>query len=249
MTECFSEAFQSIAKLCPSSKLLQRIQQIARMSPYVLRKSKKLRKEFKHLITTKFKFVDSFSDPLITQEVLRLYHRKKSVSNAMAEFVRDVKRMLDAQSIDCKPHKSKDMKKTSESIVGLQETDDEAVVELLNNKVREPRELLFYRGALFHATCNSSTYAQSQTMLMIDMPTEEQLRNGLPIKLYAAPPRDGILDEVLNLQNVPTREELLNKKWREVSVGVCKERFVTRDHTTACRLQYSLVHVGTSTVC
>lgn len=218
------------------------------MNPYLLAKDKRLHDRFIYLIKTHFKFVNSFSDESITPDVLRMYHRKKSVSNAMADFVKDVKQKLQYQGIPCKEFKSRDMRKTSDSTVGLQETNERTVVDLLDNKAREPRHLLFYPGALFAATVNTKTYAQSQTLLMIDMPTDKQLRNREPLKLFAAPPQDGILDEMLNLRQLPTKQELLDRKWTEVKVEVCSERFYTRDHTTACRRQYSMVHVAASTV-
>ena len=60
------------------------------MSPFHLRNRPAVKKRFLELIVNHIKFVDSFSDPFITHEFLRMYHRKKSVNAALNGFVDDV---------------------------------------------------------------------------------------------------------------------------------------------------------------
>ena len=96
------------------------------------------------MITENFKFVHSFSDPSITSKTIRLYHRRKSVSEALVTFVDDMKLRLQRDGVHFTECVSRDMKKTSGSLNGPQETKDAQVVKLLNQKVREPQRLLFF---------------------------------------------------------------------------------------------------------
>lgn len=164
--------------------------------------------------------------------------------------MQELKRILDSEvpRIENLMCKSRDYKRSSDSNADMVITEDESVVDLLNNKVREPRFLLFYPGALFASTVNTDQYAQSQTLMMLDVPSKEHIKCRKPLVMYAAPQNDDILTQVTDHRNPPTREELLAKKWTEVKVDVCLERLVTRAHVTASRRQYSLVHVGASTV-
>ena len=107
---------------------------------------------------------------------------------------------------------------------------------------------MFYPGALFASTVNTDQYAQSQTLMMLDVPSKEHIKSCKPLVMYAVPQNDDILAQIMDHRKRPTREELLAKKCTEVKVDVCLEWLVTRAHVTAPRKQYSLVHVGASTV-
>ena len=105
-----------------------------------MQRDKKLYERFIHLITSHFTFVPSFSHPVITPEFLHLYHRRKSVSDALISFVQELKRILDDEvpRIENLMCKSRDYKRPSDSNADMVITEDESVVDLLNNKVREP---------------------------------------------------------------------------------------------------------------
>jgi len=228
--------------------VLQRIQEITRTSPYKLRKDEALHKEFIKLLQSNFKFVGSFKDPSIKSNFLRLYHRKKSVSEALTDYVEEIKEKLKLDNVPYIECTSIDMKKVSDSRTDLRATDDISVVNMLNNKVREPRQLLFWPGALFSATVNTPQYAQSQTLLMIDVPSLEDIQNRRQINLWKANEDEGLINQLHNFGRVPDREELLQRGWEEVQVDVCPERLTTRNHISACRRQYSIVHMAASTV-
>ena len=119
------------------------------MSPFHLRNRPAVKKRFIELIVNHIKFVDSFSDPFITHEFLRMYHRKKSVNAALNGFVDDVIKILKRDGIDRQVSTSKDFQKVADSRSDLQETTDETVLNLLDQKVREPRRLVFYTQVLF----------------------------------------------------------------------------------------------------
>jgi len=170
------------------------------------------------------------------------------VSDALDTFIDDVKDKLVRAKVQFTESRSKDLQKTSDSRTDLHKTHNKSVVRMLNNKVREPRQLLFYPGALFSATVNTNQYSQSQTLIMIDVPSLEDVENRAPLTLYAQPSEDSTLDHTLNFLNPPTMEDLLARNSKEVKVNFCPERLVTRDHISACRMQYALTHVGASTV-
>lgn len=201
------------------------------------------------MITENFNFVSSFSDPSILSETIRLYHRRKSVSEAFVTFIDDMKRRLQRDGVPFTVCVSRDMKKTSGSLGSPQETQDAQVVKLLNQKVREPRTLLLYQTCLFVSTINKGkAYSQSETLMMLDVPSLSDVENRVPLKLWKPPVANSELERNLDYRNPPTRETLLANKWKEVKIEFCRERLVTRAHVSACRGQYTMTHVTASTV-
>ena len=68
-------------------------------------------------------------EPNITPEFLYLYHRRKSTSDALISFVQELKRILDSEG-----PRIENLMSNADMVIA----DDESVVDLLNNKVREP---------------------------------------------------------------------------------------------------------------
>lgn len=225
------------------------MQKITRTSPFRLRKDKALKERFISLIVDNFNFVDSFDDPSITSETIRLYHRKKSVSEALATFADDMKSKLQSDGVSFTVCTSRDTKKTSGSLGNLHETQDPQVVKLLNQKVREPRTLLFYPTCLFVSTINKGkAYSQSETLMMLDVPSQAEVSNRVPIMLWRPPHANSELERKLDPRNPPSKETLLANNWKEVKVEYSKPRLVTRSHVSASRGQYTITHVAASTV-
>ncbi|KAL7525694.1 hypothetical protein ACHAXR_005169 [Thalassiosira sp. AJA248-18] len=182
-------------------------------------------------------------------ETIRLYHRRKSVSEALETFVDDMKSKLQRDGVRFTVCTSRDTKKTSGSLGSLQETHDAQVVKLLNQKVREPRTLLLYPTCLFVSTINKGkAYSQSETLMMLDVPSQVDVNNRAPIMLWRPPYANSELERNLDHRNPPSRETLLANNWKEVKVEYCRERLVTRAHVSACRGQYTITHVAASTV-
>ena len=77
------------------------------------------------------------------------------MSEALVTFVDDMKLRLQRDGVHFTECVSRDMKKTSVSLNGPQETQDAQVVKLLNQKVREPRRLLFFQTAMFGSAVNN----------------------------------------------------------------------------------------------
>ena len=82
-------------------------------------------------------------------------------------------------------------------------------------------------------------------MLLLDLPTVEQLNNKMPITMLAAPP-SATLD--IDPQNLPIKEALLAAGWKEVRVPHAPARSITTRGLHAQRHQYALCHLGNSTI-
>ena len=67
------------------------LQNIIRMSPNKLVRSKKLKEQFFYLCREVFTFVNSWKDKKITPDTLRLYSRRKPVQEALNQYVCDTK--------------------------------------------------------------------------------------------------------------------------------------------------------------
>lgn len=194
------------------------------------------------------KFVDSFYDSSITPSHIRLYHRRLPANEAMEAWIDETIETLKNLNRDFIVVKSKDMKKVCDSLTGFRETTDQRVINMLNHKTREPRRLLFYSGALFEATVNTEGYSQSQIVMMLDVPTQKDVLDQKPIIVYAAPPGGELSEQMLAFGEAPNPKDLIDKGWKRVSIKKCGQRLITRNHMSACRRQYTLKHLGSSTV-
>ena len=164
-------------------------------------------------------------------------------------FVDDMKTRLHRDWVHFTVSVSRDMKKTQGSLGCMLETQSADVVKLLNQKVREPRTLLFYPTCQFVSTTNKGKdYSQSEVLTMIDVPSLADVQNKVPLMMWKPPVANSTLERSLDYCNPPSRETLLENKWIEVKVEFCKQRMVTRAYVTACRDLYTINHVTASTV-
>ena len=77
----------------------------------------------------------------------------------------------------------------------------------LEQKVKEPKKLLFFKGAIYEITFNKEgEYSQSQMVLLFDMPLEEDLINWRKIKILVAP--NGLKEVVFD--NNKIKEEYID---------------------------------------
>ena len=122
-----------------------------------------------------------------------------------------------------------------------------SIVENLNKKLKEPKRLLFFIGAIFECTFNDTNgqFTQSQMALLLELPSKETLDRWEKIKLLLAPPgmKEIIFDEQL------TKEEYLSIGFTEVRIGIAPERTHEVNHTMfGRRKQYGLRHHVVMTV-
>lgn len=220
---------------------------ISRMSPMQLRGNSEIFHRFRGLMLKHVNFVSSFKK--VPRDTVKCYHRKKSAAKARHDEIDEYIRSFEDGNIKFVISEACDYKKVGNA-EPTSADGEPAVVKYLDAKCRESKRLLFFEGALFEATSNViGQYYNSQILIMLDVPSEEDVRLKKPIKLYAAPagskrPAKKIYDPP------PSRDEVLNVwGWKEVSLGPPPESFHKGANFWAYRKQYSLVHVGNTTVC
>ena len=128
----------------------KRIQQITRMSPFVLVENWGLRKVFTQLMNDNIQFIESFDAVDINTQ--RIYHQKRPATASMERFINKMTNHLKDIGRDYIIAESKDYRKHFGFLAQPKLTIERFVVNLLNQRVQECPRLLFYAGALFKAT-------------------------------------------------------------------------------------------------
>ena len=221
----------------------ERAQQIARYPYWKFAESPELIDEFVELVSSNFTFVEDWTSEKITPSTYRLYSKKVPAKDASQQFVERARRQISASVLKCR--KSDDVEKSRfshrEWRPASQHTADQ-----LEQAVKEPNELLFFRGAKYEFTYNEeSKFSQSQLALLYDLPSQDVLDGFRKLFVLAAPP--GIKD--IEFDTDASKEFYLEKGFKEVKVGVAPERTkALKRNTQAKRKQYGLRHRVTSTI-
>jgi hypothetical protein len=208
------------------------------MPPVQLAASPDLKEEFTKLLTDNVNFVSDMNDESLGPEVLRMYSRREQATTAAEDYINSSELSLSRQGRSytiCHLHSRRD----------LYETNDPYIKRSLDKKRREPRRLLFHEGAVFEATVNGKGYSQSQVLMMVEKPKQEDIESWADIQLLAAPAK---YSHTLT-EELPDKETLLREGWTEVTIGVTQERNNLKvTHSECYRKQYTLRHVGASTI-
>lgn len=233
------------------NSFMQKIQKITRESPFSLMGNEAKFEEFYNLIVDNIAFCDSMEKlPPNTQ---RMYHRRKAAHGALKEFVDNtVQYLVDTQTPHVVSH-SLDFKKYSTSnsnMVKINEGTEAHLISTLDNKAKEGQRLVFFEGAIFEATMNDrkSGVVNTQTLLMLDVPSPQDVRDKKKIKLYAAKPGSSPPDRLF-YADPPSKKEVVDEwGWKEVQLDVVPETFHNAGGVRLYRQQYPLTHPGASTV-
>ena len=224
----------------------QKIQDITRTSSLILQKSKSLKKQFFELMKSHVNFIPNMNDSQLGPEVQRMYSRRAEATAAAENYVTSSINNLTLRKKRYRLCEAHDLQRPISSRRDLQITHDNQIKLSLDKKKREPKRLLFYEGAMFEATVNGDGYSQSQILLMLNIPSQEQIDVWSDIKLMAAPPN--YIPKVMP-DEIPSKDTLLKEGWTEVSIKVTPERSPVYCHgSEAHRKQYSLRHIGSSTI-
>ena len=221
----------------------ERIQQIARYPYWKFENEPELIEAFVQLISDNCTFVEDWASEKITPSTYRLYSKKIPAKEAAQQYVDRVRRQVHGTLLKCK--KSDDVEKSRfshrEWSVATSNTVDQ-----LEQKVKEPNELLFFRGAKYEFTYNEETkFSQSQLGLLFDLPQQEDLDRFHKVNILVAPP--GIKD--IDFDTNSSKEFYVNLGFREVKVGIAPDRTVPlKRDIQAKRKQYGLRHRVTSTI-
>ena len=88
-----------------------------------------------------------------------------------------------------------------------QSVTSESTSSKLEQKLKEPKKLLFFKGTIYEIIFNKeSEYSQLQIALLFDMPSEEDLTNQHKIKILIA--LNGLKEVVFD--NNKTKEEYID---------------------------------------
>ena len=221
----------------------QRIQQIARMHYKEFETNPRLVDEFVQLCSESFTFVDSWDDDEIHTGTMRLYSKRVPARDAARQFVDRVTRQVPPNERLMKL--SEDLQKNRYSHQEWREAD-RSTSDSLEQYVKEPRELLFFRGAVYQITFNvEGQFSNTQLVMLFDLPTEENLNNWQNIKVLKFPP--GVKD--IDFDQFRSKQSYIDDGFVEISVGVAPERtkYVGND-IQATRKQYGLKHHVSSTI-
>ena len=243
---CFTVKMLTESVRAATCKTSRRINEINRL-PYraLLANRTNLINEYRGLLE-KFTFVDSWDDPIITREHFRIFARCAPADRAKFKFVEETKQEMKRGGIHFQSHLSEDVQVPVESHRDWQPATIRTV-RILNKKAKEPKELLLFQGGLYVFTFNDrqDRFKQSRLAYLSTVPASDDLAQGKPIAIWAAPP---------GCKTPPptnaTREQLLNLGWRNTTVGLAPEQHYTlsRLGIKAMRRQYGIQHYVASTI-
>jgi hypothetical protein len=241
---CFKMTMLSTSVRASNDPNFQRIQEIARMHYQKYTENPSLLDEFKDLLSATCTFVPNWSSTEITPSTYRLYSKKFPAKEATRQFVSAVTQSIEQMNLRKKNADDVQKSRYSHGEWG-QATDDTKCI--LDQKLKEPRTLLFFRGAVYEFTYNNDEkYSQGQMALLFDLPSQDIIDRNKKIKILAAPPG---LQDVDEFDHTVPKEFYLSKGFNEVTIGIAPER--TQDvggNTQAQRKQYGLKHRVTSTI-
>lgn len=226
-------------------KKFQRLQEITRMRADYLRENEKTMKKELMSALNCLTYVKSMDDPLITPNTQRMFAKKDMALKATENYVEHTVNLLHRNHIPyylCRAH---DYQKSVNSQAEFLRTTNSIYVNKLNKKVREPENIIFYKGALFEATKNTKEFQHSRVLLLYDMPDRETIEKRNEIKLLMPPMG---LSRIEFPNGLPEKDALITDGWKEVTVG--SEPILTTQlmGRVLKRYQYWLKHVGSSTI-
>lgn len=216
------------------------------MDPEELIGNEALEARFKYLLGSAVQFANDFSG--IGPNAFRLYAKRRSAAAAAQEYVSSGAANLRSEGIQHTVVNSDDYQRTAQTNATFRKANDRNLISALNKYLREPSSLLFYRGALFESTVNAETHSYSQVLYMRDLPPAEDIASFSDITLWAKPASGTATFASMENGEIPSEEELLSWNWKKVRVKVARERLVQSNHLEGGRRQYSLRHIGASTI-
>ena len=221
----------------------QRIHKIAKFNYMRYEQEPELIDEFVRLASEHLTFVDNWNDEIITPSTYRLYGRRVPAKEAARQFIERVRRSFEPNQL--REKKAEDVQKHRRIRLEWMPAS-ETTSSTLEQILKEPEVLLFFRGAVFECTYNvEGKFSQSQMALLFDLPSQEDLNTWRPIKILVAPP--GMTD--VEFDNAATKASYIALGFIEVKIGVAPERTQSiKGNIQAQRKQYGLKHRVTGTI-
>ena len=223
LTSCYVlSCFKTVSLVCSvrasNDPEFRRIQQIARYNYQKILANPELIDEFIQLCSENLTFVSNWDDDAISTSTMRLYSKKVPAKEAARQFVDRVRRQVPES--DRREREAEDVEKNRYSHQDWLRAS-EMTSSKLEQKLKEPRKLLLFRGAIYDITFNKDgEFSQSQLALLYDLPSEEDLANWRNIKVLVAPL--GVKDIEFHVED--ERGLYINKGFVERDIGVAPER-------------------------
>ena len=199
-----------------------------------------------------FGFVNSWDDPSITPNTIRLFAKKVPVTASLGNYTEAIISRFHQDGtrhiICC----SSDFQRGAFSISEYLPANAESK-KTLNKKLREPEKLVFFECGLYECTVNDpdprGRYNQSSLALMLDLPPSHIVESFLPITMWIAPAGTTDFDFTSFPNGHPSSDQLKDLEWLEVKIGCAPEQIVVLcGGSQAKRMQYALKHRGALTI-
>ena len=221
-----------------------RIQQICRYDYRILEQHPEYIHEFKQLCSEHLTFLDNWDHPAIPPSTIRLYSKKVPVREATKQHDSRVKRHYSMDQI--RERISDDVERSRFSQQEWSIAREQISIQL-DHKVKEPRSLLFFRGAIYVCTFNdiSGSFSQSQMALLFELPSQDQLNNWQKVKVLIAPP--GTKEIIYH--DTMTKQSFIDIGFIECFIGTAKEYTQSlKNNIQGKRKQYGLKPYVSSTI-
>ena len=214
---------------------LLRIQKIARVMPHEI--TLDIEEEFTRVFCRACTFINDFYDEQIPRNATYVFGKKEPGRIILSKLIANIKSKFEYLSVTAIDEQALPGCLYQEASIG--------VLRLLDSNVKEPRELLLYKGGVYQVTFNhGNIFSQAQLAILMDLPTALCTQKMEPFEIFVAPP---------GCKSAPppecTKEYLLAEGWRAVMMRRCPSRIrQLRGKTCGRRLQYGLRMFSTSTI-
>ena len=241
---CFSMAKLSKSVRAASDPLLQEFQNITRLYPRQYQQNPELLNRFKELARDVFTFVPSWDDPSIDPNTLRFYSRKSPARVETERYIEQVRRSVERNGGRVISRNCIDEENPVYSH-RIWQNASEDTSRKLDQKLKEPRKLLFFKGATYEFTYNNpGNFQQSQLCVLTELPTQEDIDNFRNITVVAAPP--GVQEVEFSPDR--TTEYYESKGWNVRQVATGRGNIHRFNNIQAQRKQYGIKHRVTCTI-
>ena len=214
----FSMGLLKIYVRCAECKHLQSMNEIARLYTNDMELRDEKLRVFEDLVRNHCTFVDSWSDKLITEEVLSIFPKRWQTTEATERFLDSKKQESLNNNLPFFTRQSED------SMVGLQSHSDwqsanKVASDFLNSKTKEPATLQIYEGAIYEFTFNKpGCFNATQLGVILDMPPLDDLLRFKDIEIWVAPPGTKMLGT-----SALQKDDMIAAGWRRTKVGTKPE--------------------------
>ena len=230
--------------LCPIS---QEINQIVRTFTADQDEWNALLDRLLQLISNECQFVSSWDDPVIDDNVLRIFPKREQKDSAIRNFMRKRREYNRLHNIDMVTVTACD------EMTGLESHADgipasKSAVQYLNWKCDEPHVLDLYVGGVYQFTYNSpGRFNATQIGVIMDTPDANAVSNFDDIEIWVAPAGTKTVD----IGQLTTADmERPNSGWKKTTVGIAPQYVHTiwSQNIKVRRKQYALVLNVASTI-